>query len=186
VARPLLLYCVSAKLRADVRIRIRSRVIRIRIGEACIRTVIPITAEQNAPKANSPVLLLEEVPRAGSAHSYLSRESVKLLYPFKDVLYFRRIGEKFPRVALAVVPVHFDFHQKAVFPELRFDVFQVIDHPKGKVDQLLLGRFRAIEVFVVFVARNLKEGQTSVVLSVFHTVVIFMVYKSFRYVSLGG
>jgi hypothetical protein len=44
----------SALPGADIRIRIRSRVIRIRITEACIRTVIRITAKQDAPKANSP------------------------------------------------------------------------------------------------------------------------------------
>ena len=37
---------VLAEVRADVRIRIRGDVIRVRIGETCIRTVIRITAEQ--------------------------------------------------------------------------------------------------------------------------------------------
>jgi hypothetical protein len=34
-----------AKLGADIRTRIRSRVIRIRVAETCIRAVIRITAE---------------------------------------------------------------------------------------------------------------------------------------------
>ena len=37
---------VLAEVRADVRIRIRGNVRRVRIGETCIRTVIRITAEQ--------------------------------------------------------------------------------------------------------------------------------------------
>ena len=43
-------------MRADVRIRIRGGVIRIRIAEACIRTVIRITAEQDTTKNDQPIL----------------------------------------------------------------------------------------------------------------------------------
>ena len=43
-------------MRADVRIRIRGGVIRIRIAEACIRTVIRITAEQDTTKNDQPFL----------------------------------------------------------------------------------------------------------------------------------
>lgn len=39
--------------RPDVRIRIRGNVIRIRIGEACIRTVIRIAAEVNPTRATN-------------------------------------------------------------------------------------------------------------------------------------
>lgn len=37
---------------ADIRIRIRSRVIRIRVRKAGIRAVIRITAEKHAPRVN--------------------------------------------------------------------------------------------------------------------------------------
>ena len=40
-------------MRADVRIRIRGSVIRVRISEACIRTVIRITAEQKPTRATN-------------------------------------------------------------------------------------------------------------------------------------
>lgn len=40
-------------MRTDVRIRIRGGVIRVRIGEARIRTVIRITAEQNPTGATN-------------------------------------------------------------------------------------------------------------------------------------
>ena len=40
-------------MRADVRIRIRGDVIRVRIGEACIRTVIRGTAEQDTTGATN-------------------------------------------------------------------------------------------------------------------------------------
>lgn len=43
-------------MRADVRIRIRGGVIRVRIAEACIRTVIRITAEQDTTKNDQPIL----------------------------------------------------------------------------------------------------------------------------------
>ena len=39
--------------RADIRIRIRRRIIRIRITEARIRTIIRITAEQKPPKRHN-------------------------------------------------------------------------------------------------------------------------------------
>ena len=45
-------------MRADVRIRIRGGVIRIRIAEACIRTVIRITAEQDTTKNDQPFFVL--------------------------------------------------------------------------------------------------------------------------------
>lgn len=44
------------EVRADVRMRIRGGVIRIRIAEACIRTVIRITAEQDTTKNDQPFL----------------------------------------------------------------------------------------------------------------------------------
>jgi len=37
-------------MRTDVRIRIRGGVIRVRIGETCIRTVIRVTAEQDTTR----------------------------------------------------------------------------------------------------------------------------------------
>ena len=40
-------------MRTDIRIRIRSRIIRIRIHEPCIRTIIRITAEQNATTSDN-------------------------------------------------------------------------------------------------------------------------------------
>jgi hypothetical protein len=43
----------KAKVRTDVRIRIRGGVIRIRISEARIRAVIRITAEQNPTGATN-------------------------------------------------------------------------------------------------------------------------------------
>ena len=43
-------------MRTDIRIRIRGGVIRIRIAEACIRTVIRITAEQDTTKNDQPFL----------------------------------------------------------------------------------------------------------------------------------
>lgn len=52
------LHCVKCcfiqdKLRTDIRIRIRSRPIRIRVHEACIRTIIRITAEQKDATMNN-------------------------------------------------------------------------------------------------------------------------------------
>ena len=44
----------QATLRPDIRIRIRSRIIRIRIDEPRIRTIIRITAEQNATTKDNP------------------------------------------------------------------------------------------------------------------------------------
>ena len=43
--------------RADVRIRIRGSVIRVRIDEACIRTVIRVTAEQDTSRATNLFIL---------------------------------------------------------------------------------------------------------------------------------
>ena len=48
------LYFFQATLRPDIRIRIRSRIIRIRIDEPRIRTIIRITAEQNATTKDNP------------------------------------------------------------------------------------------------------------------------------------
>ena len=39
-----------ALLRPDIRIRIRGRIIRIRVTEACIRAIIRIAAEQESRK----------------------------------------------------------------------------------------------------------------------------------------
>ena len=47
--------------RPDVRIRVRGNVIRIRIGEACIRTVIRSTAEQHPTRATNLYLHLFEI-----------------------------------------------------------------------------------------------------------------------------
>ena len=38
---------VKAFARPDIRVRVRGGVVRVRVGEACIRTVIRITAEMN-------------------------------------------------------------------------------------------------------------------------------------------
>jgi hypothetical protein len=44
----------QATVRADIRIRIRRRIIRIRINEPRIRTIIRITAEQHATTPDNP------------------------------------------------------------------------------------------------------------------------------------
>ena len=49
------LYFFQATLRPDIRIRIRSRIIRIRIDEPRIRVIIRITAEQNATTKDNPL-----------------------------------------------------------------------------------------------------------------------------------
>ena len=54
-------------MRADVRIRIRGSVIRIRISEACIRTVIRITAEQKPTRATNLYRLLIVMGGSGRA-----------------------------------------------------------------------------------------------------------------------
>ena len=41
------------KLPADITITIRSHVIRIQIGDSCIETIIPITAEQQEAAFNT-------------------------------------------------------------------------------------------------------------------------------------
>ena len=49
-------------MRPDIRIRIRGGVIRVRIAEACIRTVIRITAEQDTARATNPLLFTISTP----------------------------------------------------------------------------------------------------------------------------
>ena len=49
---------LQALLRTDIRIRIRRRIIRIRIHEACIRTIIRITAEQNTATPDNPFIFI--------------------------------------------------------------------------------------------------------------------------------
>ena len=46
-------FLLQATLRTDIRIRIRGRVIRIRIHEPRIRTIIRITAEQNTTTSDN-------------------------------------------------------------------------------------------------------------------------------------
>lgn len=55
-------YFLQALLRTDIRIRIRRRIIRIRIHEACIRTIIRITAEQNAATPDNPIFFHFNIP----------------------------------------------------------------------------------------------------------------------------
>ena len=52
---------VKAKPRTDIRIRIRRRIIRIRIHEACIRTIIRITAEQNTATPDNPIIFISKL-----------------------------------------------------------------------------------------------------------------------------
>jgi hypothetical protein len=47
----------QATVRADIRIRIRRRIIRIRINEPRIRTIIRITAEQHATTPDNPFFI---------------------------------------------------------------------------------------------------------------------------------
>lgn len=94
--------------RADVRIRIRSRVVRIRVRKPGIRAVIRIPAEQNARRQTTLILLLKVVARSRSPHSDFSREGVTLLNLTKDVFNFGGIGKEFfylARFVWAVVRV---------------------------------------------------------------------------------
>jgi hypothetical protein len=64
-------------LGADIRIRIRRRVIRIRISEACMRAVIRVTAKQDTPKANNPFYhLFKIIACSRCSHSNLARKCV--------------------------------------------------------------------------------------------------------------
>ena len=79
---------------ADVRIRIRSRVVRIRVRKPGIRAVIRVPAEQNARRQTTQFVLFKVIARSRSSHSYFSREGVTLPNLTKDVLYFSRIGKE--------------------------------------------------------------------------------------------
>ena len=79
---------------ADVRIRIRSRVVRIRVRKPGIRAVVRITAEQNARRQTTQFVLFKVVARSRSPHSDFSREGVTLLNLTKHILYFGRIGKE--------------------------------------------------------------------------------------------
>lgn len=69
--------------RADVRIRIRGGVIRVRIGETCIRPVIRITAEQDTSGTTNLLfyhsLSLEPKTVSASPESYFSRKFPEFL-----------------------------------------------------------------------------------------------------------
>ncbi len=93
---------------ADVRIRIRSRVVRIRVRKPGIRAVVRITAEQNARRQTTQFVLFKVVARSRSPHSDFSREGVTLLNLTKHILYFGGIGKELfhlPRLVGAVVRV---------------------------------------------------------------------------------
>lgn len=97
---------------ADVRIRIRSRVVRIRIRKPGIRAVIRVPAEQNARRQTTQFVLLKVVARTRSPHSDFSREGVTLLNLTKDVLYFGGISKELfhlARLVGAIVRVSY-FH----------------------------------------------------------------------------
>lgn len=66
-------------MRADVRIRIRGSVIRIRISEACIRTVIRVTAEQNPTRVINLCVIsyLSQALREGCALRIAFRDKAK-------------------------------------------------------------------------------------------------------------
>lgn len=84
----------SVLARADIRIRIRGGVIRIRIRKPGIRAVIRITAEIHALRTNNRILLLQIVARSAGSHGCLSWELVTFLNLVKYVLYFAAIGKK--------------------------------------------------------------------------------------------
>lgn len=81
--------------RADVRIRIRGGVIRVRIGETCIRTVIRITAEQNTSGATTCILSLEPKTIPVTPESYFSRKFSEFLDFSQDIENILRTREKF-------------------------------------------------------------------------------------------
>ncbi len=85
--------------RTDIRIRVRGGVIRVRIGEACIRTVIRITAEQNTTRTTNLfiALLLEVEPISVGSERHFARKRVTLLYLLQNVQDFSRAGEKLLR-----------------------------------------------------------------------------------------
>ena len=88
--------------RADVRIRIRSRVVRIRIRKPGIRAVIRVPAEQNARRQTTQFVLFKVVARTRSPHSDFSREGVTLLNLTKNVFYFGGIGKELFHLARLV------------------------------------------------------------------------------------
>ncbi len=92
--------------RADVRIRIRSRVVRIRVRKPGIRAVVRIPAEQNARRQTTQFVLFKVVTCTRSPHSDFSREGVTLLYLTKYIFYFRGICKELlhlPRFVRAFV-----------------------------------------------------------------------------------
>ena len=81
--------------RADVRIRIRGGVIRVRIGETRIRPVIRITAEQHTSERPTCILSLEPKAVTASSESYFSREFPEFLDFTQDIENILRTREKF-------------------------------------------------------------------------------------------
>ena len=67
-------------MRVDVRIRIRGHVIRISVGEACIRAVIRITAEQDTTRATNLFYLFEIESITITAKGDSPRKLIHLTY----------------------------------------------------------------------------------------------------------
>ena len=83
-------------MRPDVRIRIRGGVIRVRIGETVIRTVIRITAEQHATRmthlysvslslCRSSLRSFKEEPVTAASERHTAGKGVHLLNLLTDV-----------------------------------------------------------------------------------------------------
>ena len=76
-------------MRADVRIRIRGGVIRVRIGETRIRTVIRITAEQKPTRTTNLYQLFKPISVTVTTHRYQSWELIhfpKFLTDLQNIL----------------------------------------------------------------------------------------------------
>nr|DAG45610.1 MAG TPA: hypothetical protein [Bacteriophage sp.] len=115
--------------------------------------------------------LLQIVPRPRCPHRYPAGKFIHLSNLGEDVLDFPRIGEKLACIAVVIVPIHLDFDERSILSELRFHSLDVVADPKGEVNQLLLRRFRAVEMLVGFVGGDFQKIQRAVIL---HRIVVIL------------
>lgn len=148
--------------RPDVRIRIRGNVIRIRIGEACIRTVIRIAAEVNPTRATNLYFSLKEEPVPVPTQRDTSWELIHFLNLLQDVKDVSRTRKELLRIRFGSILVKFDFHQRLTFrslllAELCRDILNEVNHPECRVHQFRLGSFIAIKTPIVLIPWNIQE-----------------------------
>ena len=160
--------CLEVKPGTVVRVRVRGRVVRVRVSETRVRTVVRVAAHGKDTHFHpQPISLLKPIAITATAQCHAPGKGIQFADFAEDVLNILGAREELPRLRIRLLGVVLDKHKR--LPVRAFIAREtrahrlVVAHPEGGIDKAGLLHHVIRPALVGRVAGYAKEGEAPII-----------------------